>query len=90
MTKVRLIILMGMKVKAKRYSNVNTTAFPLQPAARRIQAVLKNIFVVSHIKKYGFNLMKDPGTDLTAETPAKMTSEGNSLHTLLTNLHPIS
>jgi hypothetical protein len=34
--------------------------------------------------------MKDPGTDLTAETPAKITSEGDSLYAFRTSLHPIT
>lgn len=68
-TTVRFKILNGKNERANKYSNAKTTGFPFQPAARRTQAALKNILVVSHIKKCGFKRINDPGTDLAAETP---------------------
>jgi hypothetical protein len=71
-TTVRFKILNGKKESANKYSKAKTTGFPLHPAARRTHAVLKNIFVVSHIKKCGFKRINDPGTDLAAETPVEI------------------
>ena len=61
----------GKNESAKRYSKANTIAFPRNPAARSTQAALKNIFVVSQIRKCGFKRKNDPGTDLAAEIPIR-------------------
>lgn len=71
-TTVRFNILNGKNERANKYSNAKTTGFPLHPAARRTHAALKNILVVSHIKKCGFKRINDPGTDLAAETPVEI------------------
>lgn len=65
--KVKLIILIG-KNDAANKTSITVTILFLNPAALKTHARLKNIFVVSQIKKCGTVRKYDPGT-YTTPTP---------------------